>query len=226
MSDEVPRMQGSAKYLCMKSRLMLYPCACFHLPWKVSDMLVTWGGYASLWCQVIFVLRHWTAEHGVQLCVGNKLLLTFLLTCTCGRFFSRCQKEKKDSLWWSKATRVYKTFTDADTIQQKLPQLFRKKMLCSSVPVLILYIWIEMRWLHFIDYLEILKTKQTPFNSSSEENQIISMHKYCIVLHVRKFMISVSLLLFCSYFWLQFTWLDRIFYTNCIQTPSKLSLNC
>lgn len=169
--------------------------------------------------KLIFVLRHWTDERGVQLCVGNKLLLIFLLTCLHLRenFFFKMSKEKMDSLWWSKATRVYKTFTDADAIQQKLPQFFgKKKKLCSSVPVLILYIWIEMRWLHFIDYLEILKTKQTPFNSSSEGNQIASMHKYCIVLHVRKFMISVSLLLFCSYFWLQFTWLDRIFYTNCI----------
>lgn len=31
--------------------------------------------------KLTFVLRHWTAEHGVQLCVGNKLLLIFLLTC-------------------------------------------------------------------------------------------------------------------------------------------------
>lgn len=152
--------------------------------------------------KLIFVLRHWTAEHGVQLYVGNKLLLIFLLTCLhLWEIFFQDVKRKK-GFWWSKATRVYKMFTNADAIQQKLPQLFGKIMLRSPVPVLILYIWIEMQWLHFIDYLEILKTKQNPFNSSSEGNQIASMHKYCIVLHVRKFMISVSLLLFCSYFWL------------------------
>lgn len=172
MSDEMPQMQGSAKYLCMKSRLLLYPCACFHLPWKVSDMLVTWGGHASLWCQVNFcfeTLDGWAWRSAVY----RKQAATYFppyLSALVGNFFSRCQKKKKmDSLWWSKATRVYKTFTDADAIQQKLPQLSGKKVTCSSVPVLILYIWIEMRWLHFIDCLEILKTKLSPFNCSSEE---------------------------------------------------------
>lgn len=47
--------------------------------------------------KLIFVLRHWTAEHGVQLCVGNKLLLIFLLTCLhlWEIFFQDVKRKKK-----------------------------------------------------------------------------------------------------------------------------------
>lgn len=65
-----------------------------------------------------FVVRSWAAAHGVGLYVGNKLLLLFLLTCLyLWEIFFQDLKRKKDSVWCSKATRVYKKLTHADVIQ-------------------------------------------------------------------------------------------------------------
>lgn len=89
-----------------------------------------------------FVLRCWAAAHGIGLYVGNKLLLLFLLTCLYSwEIFLKISKEKKDSLWCSKATRVYKkTYRGRHHSTKAASTFLEKKMLCSSVTILILYI--------------------------------------------------------------------------------------
>lgn len=159
----------------MKRRLMLYPCACFPLPREISDVLATWGGYASMWCSLPFSLRSemlgscawcWAVCKKQAATSLPPYLFSLVLM---GSFFQDLKRKKGFSLWRSKATRVYiiytyiYTYTHTHTIQQKLPQLFGKKdydLLCQFWSCISELWW---QWFHFIDLHWISEKQRNSF---------------------------------------------------------------
>lgn len=134
----------------MKSRLTLYPRACFPLHREVSDVLVTWRGHAFLCSQVRFCFATLGSCAWRWAVYRKEAATSFSPVPDCVGIFFQDVKEKRilsDAL--KPPEFIKKLLLQTPFNKSCLNFLEKKIMLCFSVLVLILYIRIVMMMIPF-----------------------------------------------------------------------------